>query len=371
MWSSYDLRKYKMGYEIHFLPVGEGERSGDAIVLRFGNLGGPREQQTVVVIDAGFRESGERVVKHITGWYDTDRVDVAVSTHPDADHAAGLEVVIEKLKVDTLWMHLPWNHAANLAEAIQDGRVTDNSIRQHLRESLDTAYGLQKLAQRRKVPIVEPFAGVTNSTRELTVLGPTLTFYEGLLPQFRGVPVGRGQPTFLERVKEAAQDLVERVAERWDYETLTDDGETTPENESSVILLLEHDAGRMLFTGDAGIRALSDVADRLEGGGFDLSTLTFIQVPHHGSKRNVGPAILDRLVGPKRAYDAMLKTACVSCAKGGRPKHPAKKATNAFRRRGAHVFATEGMGTVHYKNTVINTAWTDATPLPFYDEVEE
>lgn len=27
-----------MGYEIDFIPVGNGEKSGDAIVLRFGNL---------------------------------------------------------------------------------------------------------------------------------------------------------------------------------------------------------------------------------------------------------------------------------------------------------------------------------------------
>jgi hypothetical protein len=28
----------EIGYEIDFLPVGEGEKSGDAIALRWGNL---------------------------------------------------------------------------------------------------------------------------------------------------------------------------------------------------------------------------------------------------------------------------------------------------------------------------------------------
>ena len=41
------------GYEIDFRAVGEGERSGDAIVVRFGNLAGNRDQQFVMVIDGG------------------------------------------------------------------------------------------------------------------------------------------------------------------------------------------------------------------------------------------------------------------------------------------------------------------------------
>ena len=47
-----------MGYEIDFLPVGDGARSGDAIALRYGNLEGTRAEQTVVVIDGGFTDDG-------------------------------------------------------------------------------------------------------------------------------------------------------------------------------------------------------------------------------------------------------------------------------------------------------------------------
>lgn len=47
-----------MGYEIDFLAVGEGERSGDAIALRVwrpGNL----DRQAVIVIDGGTKETGQ------------------------------------------------------------------------------------------------------------------------------------------------------------------------------------------------------------------------------------------------------------------------------------------------------------------------
>src|SRR5438105_4350699 len=105
-----------MGYEVDFLPVGDGERSGDAIALRFGNLSGSRLEQTVMVIDGGYVESGEALVEHIKEYYKTDDVDIVVSTHPDADHAAGLAVVLEQLRVRVLWMHRPWNHTEDIAK---------------------------------------------------------------------------------------------------------------------------------------------------------------------------------------------------------------------------------------------------------------
>ena len=96
-----------MPFEIDFMAVGEGERSGDAICLRFGNLGGSRDQQTVCVIDGGTQESGEGLVNHIRSHYGTDRVDYVFSTHPDSDHASGLCVVLESLACNTLVMHRP------------------------------------------------------------------------------------------------------------------------------------------------------------------------------------------------------------------------------------------------------------------------
>ncbi|MBA7494888.1 hypothetical protein ES702_05466 [subsurface metagenome] len=46
-----------MAYEIDYIPVGEDEKSGDSILLRFGNLSGSREEQTVIVVDGGKTKS--------------------------------------------------------------------------------------------------------------------------------------------------------------------------------------------------------------------------------------------------------------------------------------------------------------------------
>lgn len=361
-----------MGYEIDFMPVGEGEKSGDAIAFRFGNLHGKREEQIVAVIDGGFKDSGKELVEHIQTHYKTDYVDLAVSTHPDADHASGLEVVLEELKVGQLWMHQPWNHTDDIAKMFKDGRVSDNSVEEALRKSLDNARSLERLATAKKVSIVEPFTGVCDASQNVFVVGPTVQFYEGLLRDFRCTPEPKSSLGLLEKAFSAAEEYIKKIAEQWHIETLDDEGETTAENNSSVVLLVAVAQNKyLLFTGDAGIPALTLAADILDNSKIDHSKISFIQVPHHGSQRNVGPTILNRLVGPTLKEDKQLKTAFVSAAKDAEPKHPAKKVTNAFRRRGAYVYATQGGKKWHFSADAPGRNWSAAIPVPFYTEVEE
>ncbi len=125
-----------MGYEIDFLPVGDGSKSGDAIAIRYGNLYGSRSEQTVIVIDGGTKVSGQKLVEHIRNYYGTNVVDLVVCTHPDGDHASGLSVVLEELTVKRLWMHRPWEYSSTIRDAISDGRATDNSLAETLSESI-------------------------------------------------------------------------------------------------------------------------------------------------------------------------------------------------------------------------------------------
>lgn len=361
-----------MGYEIDFLPVGEGEKSGDAIALRFGNLHGSRQEQTIVVVDGGFQASGEALVKHIKQYYDTSRVDLVVSTHPDDDHASGLEVVLNELAVGELWMHRPWNHTDDIARMLQDGRVTDNSVREALRRALEEARTLERLALAKGIPITEPFEGLQDKTGCITVLGPSEDYYESLLPDFRCTPETKaGSAGLLEWAINAGTQVLQRVLETWDIETLDDSGETTAENNSSAILHIAPMPDRhLLLTADAGIPALTYAADYLDLCAYNYGLLSFIQAPHHGSKRNVGPTILNRIVGPKLKQDTRKMTAFVSASKDGAPKHPAKKVTNAFRRRGAPVCATNGEGICHFYDAP-GRGWHPITPIPFYNEVDE
>jgi len=56
----------ELAYEIDFHPVGDGEKGGDAITLRYGKLNSQHYfSQKVIVIDGGSLKSGESIVEHI------------------------------------------------------------------------------------------------------------------------------------------------------------------------------------------------------------------------------------------------------------------------------------------------------------------
>ena len=85
-----------MGYEIDFLPVGDGERSGDAIAVRYGSPG----RYTIHVIDGGDLAAGERMVEHIRSHYGNPRyIDAVVCTHGDDDHSSGLRKVVQAFDI--------------------------------------------------------------------------------------------------------------------------------------------------------------------------------------------------------------------------------------------------------------------------------
>jgi beta-lactamase superfamily II metal-dependent hydrolase len=353
-----------MGYEVDFLPVGDGARSGDAIIVRFGDLHGQRQAQKVIVIDGGYQDDGDEIVDHLDKYYKTDVVDLVVSTHPDCDHANGLEVVLSELHVGGLLMHLPWTNTSGISDFFKSSRVTDASVRDHLRKSLDNTKTLEGIATSRGIRIVQPFAGLTLLGGAFQVLGPSQAYYQQLLSDFRGLP--EAKEGFLQK----AVDRVARfVEETLHLETLSDDDDTSAENNSSVISLLTVEDGSMLFTGDAGKEALTNAAQVLDAQGFDYSSLRFVQIPHHGSRRNVGPTVLNKLLGQKTGTGVTTRTAFVSAAKEGEPKHPSRRVTNAFHRRGFAVHATRGSSKRHSKGAP-ERGWGRSEPLPFFDEVE-
>lgn len=354
-----------MGYEIDFLPVGDGSTSGDAIALRYGNLFGPRDEQRVMIIDGGFADDGEALIEHVDTHYQTDRVDVVVCTHPDRDHVGGLRVVLQELNVAEFWMHLPWNHSVDMAVAKARTGFRSTHLAKRIEAALQGAVGLEEIAHQRGIPIREPFAGTSTEDGAFYVLGPTLDYYERLLAEFPDIPEKVPASGLFAKATQALSNLVPETSL---IETLTDLGETPAQNNSSVIGLLRSEQHVALLTADAGMPALERAATGLEGAGFQPGSLTFIQVPHHGSRRNVGPTILDRLLGPK-GVTSSVGTAFVSAAPDGAPKHPAKKVTNAFRRRGYPVNATQGSLVRHHRGAP-SRGWSKAEPLPFYALVE-
>lgn len=359
-----------MGYEIDFLGTSSESKSGDAIAIRFGNLHGSRDEQTVVVIDGGFTGDGDKVVEHIQTHFGTGRVDLVISTHPDQDHINGLEAVLNKMEVGELWLHLPWDHNAGLADQFKDGRITDNSISELLKETLNKAHALYELAEEKGIPIKEPFTGLTDESGCVKVLGPSLDYYESLIPDFDGMPA-KTNDSMLEAALKSVAAAVKRIVATWGNDNIDDEGKTSAKNNSSVITQVIIDGRRLVFTGDAGIDALHHAADQLDSC-VNSAELRFIQIPHHGSRRNVGPAVLNRLIGePVGEGQSRSINAVASTAKNGEPKHPRKSVLNAFTHRGVKALATRGTGICHSYGAPRREGWSSLQPEPYHWDFEE
>lgn len=176
------------------------------------------------------------------------------------------------MKVDHLMMHQPWNHTDDISHLFEDSRVTDESVKKALRASLETVRTLETIAKQKDVKIVEPFWGAHGYNKVMRVLGPSEDFYKQLLPGYRGTPEPKQGLGPLAQFMKEAKETVKKIAESWGLETLDDSGETSAENNSSAILLFTIDGHSLLFTGDAGIPALSEVVERLKLESFDFSS---------------------------------------------------------------------------------------------------
>ena len=350
-----------MAHEIDYIPVGTGEKGGDAIAIRYGDFRSP-ETQHVIVIDGGTKESGKALVEHIKTHYGTSFVDAAIASHLHNDHISGLSEVLDGLTVGKLVAHCPWDYT-NAIQKMTNTTATQRGLETRLEKSLVMLSTITDLAASKRIPIIQPFAG-EQIHDGLYVLGPTKEYYQQLLANFGVTPEakdGHKIEQFIGAVKEA----VSWVAEALDIETLSDDyPDTNPENNSSFVLLLAVDGKRFLFTGDAGKEGLGQAIDFAEGKGVALNKIDFFDVPHHGSKRNLGPTILNRLM-PLNAF--------ISCPPQGDPKHPSRKVVNALIRRNCNPGSTRKGAPICHPSTDApqRAGWYPLTPEAFFNEVEE
>jgi beta-lactamase superfamily II metal-dependent hydrolase len=303
-------------YVADFLPVGDGQDSGDAIAMQFTNP--ETGTNAVAIIDAGFKDDGEALVEHVRTHYDTATVELAILTHPDGDHIGGMGEVIRNMNVRRLWLH---DIGTRGGAALPAAEAVDELI---------------ALAAENGTIVQEPWAGVHAFGGALTILGPTQDYYDELLQEqlTRAVPVlAKGVS-----LREAALGLFNRFATALPIEMPFDAKEVTPRNNSSIITHVAIDGKSMLFTGDAGVPALERAWDRAESLGVTAAP-DMAQIPHHGSRRNASSAWLDRLLGS--TGQAETRSAYVSVVPNS-DKHPSGRVVNAYKRRGCRVVATAG-----------------------------
>ncbi len=364
-------------YEIDFLEVHK-ERSGDAISMRYEQYG----LQFIHVVDGGYAATGETLAANIKEFYGNPiYIDHVVVTHPDQDHAEGLQTILNTFAVGTLWMLLPWNYIDELI-----GRFTrytnPNNLKRRLREAYPYLVELEKIAQQRGITIREPLQGAQIGA--FTIMAPTRSRYLDLVVTSTKTPEERAQEaeaTVFGRMTGylvQAGRLVKSLAyAAWGQESFPPGG-TSNENEMSVVQHARFGTRTVVLTADTGCDGLNEAADYAPLCGLSLpGGPTQFQMPHHGGRHNVSTEVLNRWFGAPLAKQpppgTETFTAIVSAARND-DQHPRKVVVRAFMHRGAKVVSTDdGNGTIKRIswNAPDRPGWGPVTPLSYPDEMEE
>ena len=357
------------GFELDFLPVGTGAKSGDAIAMRIGI---PDVVADLVVIDGGSLESGRALVDHIRDRYGNPTyIANVVCTHPDDDHTSGLREVVDAFAIGTLWIHQPWLHAAELVPAFRYN-WSEAGLEKHLKECFSIPFELCEAAAAKGAQLAEPFQGSTIGG--LSVLAPSYSRYLELVPQMNRTPVARSMAEAAGSMFKAVRDTVLSVFETWSWETLgtPKPGDTSATNETSVVLFGDFGDCRVLLTGDAGVEGLAEAFGYAAAAGLPFRQPDCVQMPHHGSRRNVSPALLTELLGAPLDVEGATRSGwAVASASAGDAHHPRKVVQNAFRRRGYRCTQTHGL-TLTYTHRYPQRSGIVAMPAePFHNYVEE
>ena len=358
-------------FEIDFLKV-ETKQSGDAIALRY-RLNGVT---SIHVVDGGFQDTGNHVVEHIRKYYGTSAtIDRVVATHPDGDHLGGLRTVLEEVEVRELWMLRPWTYAHEILHRFKNVASLDYLVRA-LKEAYPNVLALEEIANRKSIPIKEPFQGA--AIGPFRVLAPTRFRYLNLIVNSDRTPDAHDRPSkslaslFGEAATKVARGIAAVAKAAWGVEVFSSD-DISAENNMSVIQYSLLSSRRILLTADAGFESFEEAAVYAPSVGLALPGIHRFQAPHHGSRRNVSTAMLDQWLGQrlatKPAGGQELFQAIISSAKADED-HPRKSVIRGLIHRGGLVVPTEGRD-ICVRENAPDRGWSAVEGEPYPEEQEE
>jgi beta-lactamase superfamily II metal-dependent hydrolase len=309
---------------------------------------------TRVLIDGGCKTSVSTVRGFLANLGVT-YIDHLVSTHPHDDHICGLVELVNdtSLTFGKVWVHCPRLHVNINSVDLAVTRTEAKEEAKRIRDSMQMADELLRAVERRRIPLEEPFQG--KAIGFLTVCGPSAAYYEELLAQFADPEKIRALESQT-RLQDTSEKLLEVGALLCQLpnvpKALFDCPETCPENNSSVILATVYQQCKYVFTGDAGAQALTHAA-----GAYDLSNCNWLQIPHHGSRRNITASLIEYF-RPSFAYVS---------ASGEGGKHPRRAVVETFKKVGAKVFSTHYPERLHLRhfhgNVPTRVGYTNACSL--------
>ncbi len=177
------------------------------------------------------------------------------------------------------------------------------SLSQRLRSEFPYIDALEKVANRRRIIIREPFQGETIGA--FKVLAPSPGRYLQLVINSDKTPQhAQGIGILSGLFADMAKPIVRFIKSGWGSERFSTE-DTSTENEMSVVQYAAFSGRSVVLTGDAGRAAMTEAADYAPQAGLHLPRVTDFQAPHHGGRRNVNSQILVWGAVKSRRYEAM------------------------------------------------------------------
>ncbi len=330
-----------LGFEIFFLFL----ENADCILVRHYSVDG----KTVILIDGGSTQD-TAVVRKFLNDQGESRLNHLVCSHPHLDHGGGL---IELVKDGTLSIDRAWLHVGDLlVDRINSSKYwACSSLLKRAQAAKETQRNLVAALLARKIPIEEPFA--FNWIGPLQIVSPTPAFYNEQLDRIRRDDIVE---LLNERYKQRDNRAVmENIFGKTPETVRIEESEelggepTSPANEVSTIVLLpfqqqDGTTKHFLLTADAGTEALGQLREASERTNHLLFQTNWMQLPHHGSRRNINVDLVNYF-RPRTAF----------VLAEGSNKHPSVKLVNTVKRAGGAVYST------HYPLQKTKGAWLRQT----------
>lgn len=356
-----------MAYEIDFVCTDDVVSNADAIAIRWKNADSDLDYH-YGVYDGGYLATGEALCEHIKKYYKTETLDFVVCSHPDQDHADGLQMVLENFKVNKLYMNCPWDYIDKLKTSVSDGRITSESLEKRLRDKYSVIDNLEKLALEKGITVQSCTKG-TVIAGKWKVLSPSVEFYIKQVIASEKTPLVEGATN--KEIYNVVEKECDCVKASWWEDALEDNPAVSAENEMSVVLLGLLD-DTILLTGDAGVKALSASCEYAREERLPLREIVDIyQIPHHGSRQNISTNVMDEMVGDivSPNYAGRIRKAFASTAKK-QSDYPRRVVTNAYIRRGVRVYSTKGITIQHRNGMPAREGWSPVEVVEYTNEIE-
>ncbi len=340
-----------MDFVIDFLYVGDG----DAIIIWARK---PEDYDTVIFLDGGNTGDGQKVIDHFRTWIEPNlqnrKILGFLNSHPHEDHINGLLEIVEYFgeRMSFAIYNDPVEciteeHKERIHHSYLDGEDPDIT---HLYQTFEQIEKLNKMCSQYNIKRLHAYKETGIVADTITILSPSRDFYVNMVQYFTDVD-------FLKTVDYAKKSSIvdEELESTKPCDIVDEADDASPENLTGTVLqLTTSDGGKIILTSDAGV----DAFDYMDGDGFDTRNIHCVQLPHHGSRRNINSKWIKKF--NPRFYIVSAE---------GNAKHPRKAVVNCIKRNlpNCNVYSTHSSkDTLSYtSNRAVfpNRGWGTATPL--------